>query len=132
MQIEIRATTLPGHICGDYSEIHVGIQIGKDTVEIVPGDAASATWRVDARHDGVFKGKAIHGPKDQKFLYLVWIGRLHNGHATMFRRAKLRLDAVPADLCNSDLLVGEVGLTDPRGMPLCASVLPPVIRWSRG
>jgi hypothetical protein len=28
------------------------------------------------------------------------------------------------------LLVGSLGLTDPKGHPLCAAVRPPVIEWS--
>lgn len=28
------------------------------------------------------------------------------------------------------VLVGRLGLTDPKGNPLCAAVRPPVIEWS--
>jgi hypothetical protein len=52
----------------------------------------------------------------------------------MFRRAKLCLDAVPADVARAavrgGVLVGRLGLTDPRGNPLCASVRPPLISWA--
>jgi Family of unknown function (DUF5990) len=30
------------------------------------------------------------------------------------------------------VLVGRVGLTDPKGNPVCASVRPPLIEWSAG
>lgn len=54
----------------------------------------------------------------------------------MFWRAKLRLDAVPADVLaealRTGVLAGELDLTDAEGMPLCASVRPPAIRWSAG
>jgi hypothetical protein len=30
----------------------------------------------------------------------------------------------------SGVLVGRLGLTDPKGGPLCASVRPPVVQWS--
>ena len=55
----------------------------------------------------------------------------------MFRRAKLQLDGVPAEVFDLVLatgrpLVGELGLTDGKGMPVCASVRPPGIRWSVG
>jgi hypothetical protein len=54
----------------------------------------------------------------------------------MFRRAKVMLDAVPADTlaaaAESGVLVGRLGLTDGKGQPLCAAVRPPVIEWSVG
>jgi len=53
---------------------------------------------------------------------------------TLFRRAKLWLDTVPADVLGQALdrgvLVGRIGLTDPKGNPLCAAVRPPVIEWA--
>jgi hypothetical protein len=52
----------------------------------------------------------------------------------MFRRARLRLDAVPAavlaEALQSGELVGRLELTAADGMPLCASVRPPAIAWS--
>ena len=52
----------------------------------------------------------------------------------MFRRAKLRLDAVPPKVLEEALetgvLVGRLELTAPDGMPVCASVRPPAIAWS--
>jgi len=52
----------------------------------------------------------------------------------MFRRAKLRLDAVPSEVLakalKSGLLVGALELTALDGMPVCASVYPPAIEWS--
>ena len=54
----------------------------------------------------------------------------------MFRRAKLMLDGVPAEVlaeaAQEGLIVGRLGLTDPKGQPLCAAVRPPVIEWSVG
>ena len=52
----------------------------------------------------------------------------------MFRRAKLMLDAMPAEVLDAaertGLLVGRLGLTDARGGPLCARVVPPRIIWA--
>jgi hypothetical protein len=54
----------------------------------------------------------------------------------MFRRAKVWLDAVPAPVVqravDRGLLVGRLGLSDPKGHPLCASVRPPSIEWAAG
>ena len=52
----------------------------------------------------------------------------------MFRRAKIMLDGVPADVMaaarESGVLVGRLGLTDARGNPTCAAVRPPLIEWA--
>jgi hypothetical protein len=52
----------------------------------------------------------------------------------MFRRAKLMLDVVPAEVlaaaAREGLLVGRLGLTDAHGNPLCARVEPPHITWT--
>jgi hypothetical protein len=52
----------------------------------------------------------------------------------MFRRAKLMLADVPADVlaaaAASGTLVGTLGLTNAKGHPLCARGKPPQIHWS--
>jgi hypothetical protein len=52
----------------------------------------------------------------------------------MFRRAKLMLDVIPAEVlaaaAREGLLVGRLGLTDAHGNPLCARVEPPHITWT--
>ncbi|MEO8752304.1 MAG: DUF5990 family protein, partial [Casimicrobiaceae bacterium] len=77
-----------------------------------------------------------NGPPHERFLYLSWIGRKDGGAPAMFRRAKLRLDAIPpavlARALRTGSLEGRLSLTDAHGMPLCASVKPPVIAWSAG
>jgi hypothetical protein len=54
----------------------------------------------------------------------------------MFRRAKLWLDAITPSVLERAVqqgaLIGRLGLTDPAGNPLCASVRPPLIEWSAG
>ena len=58
------------------------------------------------------------------------------GDPVMFRRAKLWLDAIAASVLeravHQGALIGRLGLTDPAGNPLCASVRPPLIEWSTG
>ncbi len=57
-----------------------------------------------------------------------------DGARTLFRRAKLWLNAAPPQVLDAavagGLLVGRLGLTDPKGDPVCASVRPPLIEWS--
>ena len=80
------------------------------------------------------KGPYIQGPPGGRFIYLSW-GTVDDAAGfTLFRRAKLWLDAVPAGVLDQAMdrgvLVGPLGLTDPKGNPLCAAVRPPVIEWS--
>ncbi len=58
-----------------------------------------------------------------------------SGESTMFRRAKLMLDAVPLDVIyaatrTASKLFGRVRLKDQKGQPICAAVRPPMITWS--
>ncbi len=135
LRIRVVATGLPGRVCGPSRGVRVGLQVGKDIVAAVDGDAPGASWETEARVvDGNIRGKAIHGPRDERFLYLAWTERGPDGMDTMFRRAKLQLDAVPAAVVEQALrtgqtLLAELTLTDGKGMPVCASVRPPCMRW---
>lgn len=139
--VRILARRLPGRDCGPYSEVAVGFveKVGCHPLQLTPANAREARWetRIEVRRqDGAprFRGPAVNGPPDERFLYLTWIGRLAGAAPAMFRRAKLRLDAVPpqvlAEALKSQVLVGRLELTADDGMPLCASVRPPAIAWS--
>jgi hypothetical protein len=85
--------------------------------------------------DGIdMKGPYIQGPPGGRFIYLSWGTVDDTAGFTLFRRAKLPLDTVPPAVLDRalelGLLVGSLGLTDPRGNPRCAAVRPPVIDWS--
>jgi hypothetical protein len=149
MQIRIEASDLPGRCCGPgperpagHSNIHVGVQRRNqpgELLDLVPGDAPSATWTLDCRATSSSTGVDLTGPYIQgrpggRFIYLSW-GTLEEAHDfKMFRRAKLQLDAVPPVILESaverGLLVARLGLTDITGNPLCAAVRPPLIDWS--
>lgn len=139
--VRIVARDLPGRSCGPYSDIAVGFvsTAGQHPVTMVLGDAREAAWEttIEVRgKDGVaaFRGPAVNGPAHERFFYLAWIGREGRAAPAMFRRAKLRLDAIPpqvlTEAARTGMLVGRLGLTAPDGMPLCASVKPPVIAWT--
>ena len=141
--LRIVAHTLPGTTCGPYTAIRVGLPTkpGRDPEETVPADLSEATFETRIQvgeKDGAaaFRGPGVNGPRGEKFVYLTWIGSRGGAAPAMFRRAKLRLDAVPAEILaeavRSGVLVGRLGLTAGDGMPLCASVRPPVITWSAG
>ena len=139
--VRIVAHRLPGKTCGPYADVTVSLatQAGLDPAEGVPADRRSASWETQVQvreRNGIpaFGGPAVNGPPHERFLYLTWIGRKGRAKPAMFRRAKLRLDAVPAgtlaEALRSGVLVGQLGLTAADGMPVCASVLPPAIEWS--
>jgi hypothetical protein len=143
LEVRILARELPGRTCGPYAEVAVAFvdKAGGHPESFVDGGAREAVWqtRVEVRAEGGvprFRGPAVNGPPHERFFYLAWIGRKGREATAMFRRAKLRLDAVPAPVLagalRSGRLVGRVGLTMADGMPLCASVLPPAIEWSAG
>jgi hypothetical protein len=150
MRIRIEGVDLPGTSCGPspqrpagHFNIHVGVQRrGKpdELLGLVPGDSPGVTWTLDATvtsaaDGGVdLKGPYIQGPPGGRFIYLNWGAVDTSGTFTMFRRAKLRLDAVAPEVLRSaqeqGTLVARVTLTDSGGGPICASVRPPFIEWS--
>jgi Family of unknown function (DUF5990) len=151
MQIRIDGSDLPGLSCGpgpDFPDGHHGVHVAiqkranrDELLGLTPGDAESATWTLDCVADDKdgnadLKGAWVQGPRDARFIYLSWGVVSEAGNFTMFRRAKLWLNAVPADVLGSALesgvLVGRLRLTDDEGGPLCASVRPPAIEWSVG
>jgi len=80
------------------------------------------------------RGPYIQGPQGGRFVYLSWVTVDDAHDPTLFRRAKLWLDAIPDTVIDAaqdlGLLVGRLGLTDGHGNPLSAAVRPPLIDWS--
>lgn len=150
MLIRIDAVDLPGLTCPApadakvpaYGNVHAAVQRRDRPAELLdpqPGDAASATWTLECTTISSPTGTEVKGPYVQdrlghRFIYLSWGTVDESGIFTMFRRAKLMLDAVPADVlaaaAHDGLLVGRLGLTDACGNPLCARVVPPHISWT--
>lgn len=154
MVVEIRGRNLPGRTCspgpgtGPYENVHVGPGVGQTPTELVPGDAPSATWRIDVRlkrgADGSvdFGGRFVHGRRGDRFLYLNWGTVADDGSFELFRRAKLMLsDIDPSMLAKATrakaagdpdrepLIVCTVDLTDDCGNPRCARLRAPHIGW---
>ncbi|WP_432044057.1 DUF5990 family protein [Streptomyces cadmiisoli] len=151
MRIRIDARDLPGLTCPPvvpddsshpvYRNIHVAVQRRDRRTELLhphPGNALFATWILECTTTASPNGTDVRGPYVQgrpgeRFIYLSWGTVDDAGAFTMFRRAKLMLNAVPTDILDaaagSGLLVGRLGLTDAHGMPLCARVVPPHITW---
>jgi hypothetical protein len=151
VEIRIEAVDLPGRSCGPSPEfpdghhnIHVGVQRRARRDELLgltAGDAPSASWTLEATATPAdagtdLKGPYIQGPPGGRFIYLSWVVVGDDETAILFRRAKLWLTAVPADILAAAVaqgqLTGRLGLTNGKGWPLCAAVRPPVIEWSAG
>jgi Family of unknown function (DUF5990) len=145
--VEIVGTDLPGRACGPdmdgewYEDVRVGLARGTGTIELVPGDAASARWtfavEVAMDEDGKLdqRGPFVHGPRGERHLGLRWLRKDADGHDVVFRGAKFRLFEMDSGLFEQALgegrrLVGTLGLTDEQGLPRCATVRPPVIKWT--
>jgi Family of unknown function (DUF5990) len=147
--IRIEGSDLPGRSCGpgpDYPSGHHGVHVAvqgrkgqQDLLGLLPGDARSAQWELECETNSApsgidLRGPQIHGSPGRGFIYLSWGVVDVAGAFTMFRRAKLWLDAVPDDVITAavdgGLLVGRARLTDDTGGPLCASVRPPRVQWS--
>ncbi|MFF8729256.1 DUF5990 family protein [Streptomyces sp. NPDC015171] len=123
-----------------YDNVHVAVQRRNRPGELLdpqPGDAASARWTLPCTTTGVdVTGPYVQGRPDERFVYLSWGSVDPSGAFTMFRRAKIMLGAVPADVLSAaahgGLLTARLGLTDARGGPLCARVVPPAVTWGAG
>ncbi|MFF9915424.1 DUF5990 family protein [Streptomyces sp. NPDC013457] len=77
-----------------------------------------------------FRGPYVQGRRGARFLYLTWGEVPAGGAFTMFRRAGLLLGDLPAQAVERGSAEARLGLTDACGMPLCASVRPPRVRWT--
>ncbi len=122
--------------------VHVAVQVGKEPVGLVRGDADNARWEIEVRavvaDDGVdLRGPAVQGKKGERFLYLTW-GDVGAGDSfAMFRRAKLMIGDIEPEMLGAatrddGVLVASLSLTDERGGPRCARVKPPVVSWRSG
>ncbi|MFJ9627006.1 DUF5990 family protein [Streptomyces sp. NPDC101175] len=150
MRLRIDAVDLPGRTFPasadgsgpGYDDVHVAVQRKDRPGELLDpqaGDAVSATWTLECATQATPDGIVVDGPYVQhrlgrRFVYLSWGTVDGDGVFTMFRRAKLMLDSVPADVlaaaADEGLLVGRLGLTDANGGPLCARVEPPRVTWT--
>ncbi len=147
MDVRIVGVEMPGRSCADprpdgltYDDVHVGMQRRRDVVDLVAGDAPTASWdlTVDTvTKDGTldFRGPFVQGKRGDRFLYLSWGTVDERGAFEMFRRAKLMFDGVSDELVASAVapgrrLAGRVRMTHDDGMPRCAAVRPPIIEWS--
>lgn len=125
MTIRLECRDLPAQFDGRL-RISLGIQHKKEVVHSEPASNGDRVFEVPVLlRAGDFFGPFVHGPKGERFIYLVW-----SDDRESFRRAKIQLLDIPFSLLTKDIVVGRISMTDKRGGPLCASVRPPVVLWS--
>jgi Family of unknown function (DUF5990) len=144
MLISIVGFNLPGCVfCRPdgslMSNVHVALQVGREPAELVKADASEARWDFDIEavmQEGQpdFRGRAVHGMRGDRFVYLTWGEVTHDDGFEMFRRAKLMLNRIDENVMQSaiaeDHLLARIDLTSDDGGLRCARVDPPAIEWS--
>ena len=135
MRIRIEGSNLPGRNCAadgtfpGYDNIHVGIQRRNqpnDVVDLYAGDSPAAVWTFDAavvaapfRPD--IRGPFIQGAPGQRFIYLSWGTVDSESTFVMFRRAKLVLADIGAEIFvaaeESGELTARLGLRMRKAIP---------------
>jgi len=141
MRVQVCGDRLPGRRCGTYNNVHVGIQCGREVVDIHAADEDAVTWTVDVevRLDRAgapdVRGACIHGRPGARFLYLSWGTIDAAGIFTMFRRAKILFADIEPHMLDAAHqsarhLQAHLELTDRHGGPRCGSVRPPDVQWT--
>jgi hypothetical protein len=139
LNIKIIGERLPGRVCGDHRNVHIGVQRGDAIVQLqaAEGPSVKFTFGIVLREtdDGAidFRSPFVHGKPGDRFFYLSWCDVDDaSGEPTMFSRVKLMLDALPKGMVTmkTSTLEGYLSLTTADGKLVAASVRPPAIDWS--
>ncbi len=130
---EFECIELPGRAFGDYKEVRLGIQEGKEVKHDVPGDAAEARFRfaLDVTRNPrsglpTFSGAYAQGTPESRFVYLCW-GERVDGTWNGFRRAKIMLghlgwDCIHEAVTKQQPIRARIVVTDAKGGPVSASL----------
>jgi hypothetical protein len=146
--LRIIGTDLPGRTCPPsedlpgYDNVHVAVQ-AKDApselFELQPADAERVSWSLPCTAATTERGLVLNGPYIQnrlggRYVYLSWVSVDADGKPTMFRRGKLLLGVVPATVLAEAVERGQLRarltMTDAKGHPVCARLMPPLVQWS--
>jgi len=140
LEIELECTDLPAETPPGLAELRLGVQIGQEVEQDAVCPAQQIIFRfavqVDFDPGGApnFSGKAVHGPRGERFLYLCW-GERADGKWHGDRRAKLPLKPVTRGMVEAALQTGlplraRIRLTDAKGRPAAATLKPEVYEWT--
>jgi hypothetical protein len=132
VRLVIEGHHLPGLTCGRYTDVHVGVQVGREPAGLVAADVEQARWEVeidvvDDDRGRDYRGPAVQGRWGERFVYLTW-GEGDGADFAMFRRAKLMLADLPEPLGSQT--TARVHLTDEWGMARCARLRAPALTWA--
>lgn len=140
MLLRIEGRDLPG-----LRDVAVAVQARDKPTELldpVRADAASATWELTVepftnKHgERTLRGRHIQDGIGGRFVYLSWIRPADDGTYTMFCRSKLMLSGIPQDVYEAGIASGtlraSLGLTNAKGNPVTARLLPPAVEWTAG
>lgn len=131
LAITIRALDIPA---ADGRSL--GMQRGKETVDLQPSTVSPQTWSFTVaarrREDGLIDitGQWVHGKNGDRFFYLVW----HDQSGERGGRSKVLFRDIDPDLVWSAFerhatLCADIHLTNARGEPAMGSVRPPQVSW---
>lgn len=138
MLLRIEGRDLPG-----LPGVVVAVQARDQPAELldpVRADAASATWELtvepftNKRGERTLRGRHVQDGIGGRFVYLSWNRIGEDGTPTMFCRSKLMLSGIPQDVYDAAITSGTLrvglALTNAKGGPAVARLLPPAVHWS--
>ena len=138
MLLRIEGRDLPG-----LPRIVVAVQARdklRDLLDPVPGDAAEAAWELTVepfttKHgERTLRGRHVQDGIGGRFVYLSWSRPAEDGGYTMFCRSKLMLSGIPQDVFEagiaSGILRARLSLTNAKGGPVTARLVPPAVEWT--
>jgi hypothetical protein len=138
--IEIVCTNLPGEEWDGHRTLGLGIQRDDEIIEVASAASARVVFRPVLRTrrntDGSanFLGAFAHGPRTERFIYLVWAIVQDKRLVTMVGRIKLHLNhikwaSVEKAAGGKKPIRVTLALTNSKGKPVMASVRPDVAKW---
>lgn len=138
--IDITCTDSPGLKAHGFNYVHLGIQQDQATIELQPADQAvirfrpvlRVRWNADGSPN--FLGPFSQGPKEGRFIYLVWAEAPRGLPTQFFGRIKLLLKHISRHDIERAANRGNAikvtfGLTDGEGRPVFASVKSGWAKW---
>ena len=138
--IEIVCTELPGEEGAGHSGLHLGIQCDDRMIESASAGSKRVVFqpvlRARRNIDGSanFLGPFAHGPRTERFIYLVWLVVQGRVPVNMVGRIKLHLNHIKWRSVEQAAGVKRpirvtLALTNAKGKPVMASVRPDVAKW---
>jgi len=138
--VQIVCTSLPGAEWEGHRPLTLGIQRDKQMIEAASADSKQVVFkpllraRRSADGSANFLGPFAHGPRTERFIYLVWAIVQGGIPVRMVGRIKLHLNhikwaAVEKAAGGHKPIRVKLTLTNAKGKPVMASVRPPAAQW---